>query len=99
MTLRLLPLLEVKVCQSIDDELVDNETQRGTAKRAAEAPSHSAESGVLRRVVGQGEGRASGVSGKERKVWRGMAAVCAGDEDTSARINDPLQVGVARAHD
>ena len=92
-------LLDVKVYQSIDHELVDNETQRGTAKGAAEGLSHSAESGILRRVVGHGEGRAGGVSGKESKVWRGMAAVSAGDENTSARINEPLQEGVARAHD
>ena len=80
----LLLLLEVKVYQGIDDELVDNETERGTAERGAKGPSHLAESGVLCRVVGHGEGSAGGVSGKESKVWRGMAAVCAGDDATGA---------------
>ena len=99
MTLLLLPLLEVKIYQGIDDELVDNEAQRGTAKRAGEGLCHSAEVGILCRVVGHREGRAGGVSGNESKVWRRMAAVSPGNEDTSARINEPLQEGVARAHD
>ena len=66
--LRLPPLLlEVKVYQGIDEELVDNEPERGTGKGGAKGPSYLAESGVLCRVVGHGEGRASGVSGKESK--------------------------------
>jgi hypothetical protein len=35
--------LEVKVFQRIDDELADNETQRGTAKRAAREGNYTEE--------------------------------------------------------
>ena len=38
----LLLLLNVKFYQCIDDELVDNKTERGTAKRAAEGGRHLA---------------------------------------------------------
>jgi len=92
-------LLEVKVYQGIDEELVDDPTQRGTAKRAAKGLSHLAESSVFCREVGHGEGGACSVAGKESKVWRGMAAVSARDDAAGACINEPLQEGVARAHD
>ena len=86
-------LLEVKLYQGIDDELVGNETQRGTAKGAAEGLSHFAESGVHCRVVGHGEGRAGGVSGKESKVWCGVRQRITALQKVSCRretdINNP----------
>ena len=87
------------VYEGIDDELIDNEPKRGTTKRSAKGLRHFFESGVLCGVVDRGEGSAGTVSGKERKVWREMAAVSSGDDGTGGRINEPLQEGVARAHD
>ena len=92
-------LLQVKVYEGIDEELVDNEPERGTGERGAKGPSHLAKSGVLCRVVDHGEGSAGGVSGKESIVWHGTAAVSAGDDATGTRINEPPKEGMSWTHD
>ena len=75
----LLLLLDVQVDQCIDDELVDDEAECGTANRSAEGLCHLAEGSVLRWIVGNGEGGACGVAGEEREVGGRMATVGAGD--------------------
>ena len=94
----LLPL-EVKVYQGIDEELVDNEPDRGTDERCAKGLSHLTSSGVLRWIVDLSKGSAAGVSGKESIVWYGTAAVTATNDGTGGRIDEPLQERVARSHD
>ena len=98
--LRLLPLpLEVKVYEGIDDELVDNETERGTDERGAKGSSHLAGGGVLCWVVDYGEGGAGSVSGKESVVWNGTAAVRSADERTAGCVNEPFEEGMTGSHD
>src|SRR5438552_448777 len=95
----LLLLLNVKLYQRIDDELVDNKTERGTAKRAAEGGRHLAEGCVFCRVVRDGKGGACGVAGDEREVGCLMATVGAGDDRACTGVDEPLEEGVTRAHD
>ena len=57
-------LLEVKIYEGIDNELVDNEPERGTDERGAEGAGHLARGGVLCRVIDHGKGSAAGVPAK-----------------------------------
>src|SRR5438270_1274929 len=94
----LLPLLDVKFDQCIDDELVDDEADRGTANGTAEGFGYFLEGGVLRWIVGNREGGAGGVAGEEGEVRCVMAAVGAGDDGARGGVDGSLKNGMTPAH-
>src|SRR5258705_9037126 len=82
----------------MEEDVVDEDPDRGTTKGAAEGLGYFAESSVLCRIVRYGEGGPGGVAGDEREVGCRMAAVGAGDDHARTSIDEPLEEGMALAH-
>src|SRR3954466_16395783 len=84
--------------QSIHDKLIHHIADCGTADRAPKGRGDFAEGCIFGRVVGDGEGGASGVAGEKRVVRLLTTAVAAGDDCARAGVDGALQEGMARAH-
>lgn len=92
-------LLEVKVYQGIDDELVDDISDGGTAQGLAESLQNLSAGRVDVWIVDDGESGACCVAGDQREVGRQMTVVISGDDGAGASIDESLEEGVAPAHD